>query len=385
MDCPDANGSLAPMKATIVVDPMFGDGGKGAAVDYLAEDADLIVRFNGGAQASHTIQDDEYLYHAGLLGSGLLRGIPVFLSEHVRVDLIAIGKEREALLQSPLQNRKPVVIIDLKALLVTPYHVEASQKAARVSQKGTTGMGVGESGRNAMAHPETAIVARDLTSRPKLIQKLWGQMWDYRSRLDPEKIADDFIRIAGSIVLQSWDARNHRKKTYIFEGSGGYYLDPEKGFRPYVTSTRTTPIHAVRMILEAGRQEEVYYEIVGVLPIFTTRHGPGPFPTEEPRLSRFLLPPGEVVTLGQGPKLSGWLDLDLAKAALKDMHVDKLHVSHLDLWETIPFWKVHYNGKTVDVATRAEMIKFIEYFTEVPISVVAYGPKRSDRRPYERE
>lgn len=372
------------MKATIVVDPLYGDGGKGAAVDYLAEDADLIVRFSGGAQANHTINDGRNVYQAGLLGSGFLRGVPVFLSEHVRVDLVAILREINTIASGPLKEYHPIIYVDPKALLVTPYHVEASQNRAASSKKGTTGMGVGESIRNAAAHPESAIHAGDLGSSSTLVQKLWEQAWDYRSKFNPENIASEMLEVAKHIRLQKWDP-HIGSGNIIFEGSGGYYIDPEKGFQPYVTSTRTTHINAVPMILEMGKDRKVSYEIVGVLPIFTTRHGPGPFQTEESRLIKFLLPPQETPTEGQGPVRVGWLDLDLAAAACKDMRVDKLHVSHLDMWDSIPFWKVFYQGFLREIPSRQALLDLIEETIDVPISVVAYGPKRSDRRPYERK
>lgn len=369
------------MKATIVVDPMFGDGGKGAAVDYLSEGAHMIVRFNGGAQADHTIQVGGNRVGVGLLGSGLLREIPVFLSEHVRVDLKAIQLELEALRHCPLSYLNPHVLVDERALLVTPYHVEASQKMARSSTKGTTGMGVGESSRNAVAHPETAIHATDLSSRPTLVQKLWGQAWDYRSMLSAEKIAEDMLIAASHIRIQNWEKYLwHRGQYYVFESSGGFYIDPVEGYQPYVTSTRTTQANAVPMILSMGKLEEVSYKIVGVLPILTTRHGPGTFPTEEYRLKPFFPTHLPESTPGQGPQRVGWLDLDLAANACKKMHVDELHVTHLDYWTRLPYWKVKKDGVLQELPDNIDyLLDLIEITTGVPVTVVGYGPKREDR------
>lgn len=365
------------MEATIVIDPLFGDGGKGAAVDWLAwaHHASLVVRYNGGAQASHTVVTPEgNKYSFGMLGSASFQRIPTFLSKYVRVDMRVLAAE---LADFP----DALVTLDPQAVLVTPYQVRESQKNASTSKKGTTGMGVGESGRYAEDHPESTLHAFDLFSEGVLYRKLKEQQSHYGDGFNLIGMVQSYQQIARRLQIKDWIsvAADYDYNHVIFEGSAGVLLDPVEGMKPHVTSTRTTSVNAWEMLNAIGLHGKKVHT-VGVLPIFGQRHGPGYFPTEDTRLKKHIPTPDLPENIeGQGAVRIGWLDLPLISRGCYLGIMDQLHVSHLDYFDRIPVWRVFTKSGWEYFRELPEYIDYIERYLNLPITVTAKGPKRNDR------
>ena len=380
-NCGDTNGVAAffisnygayIMHASIVTDLGFGDAGKGTMVDYLARQTSqaVIVRFNGGAQAAHNVHTACGKHHTfSQFGSGMLvPGTRTFLSHYVLFDPFALRNEADAL--SKLVPGDPLsrVIVDGGALTVTPFQKAANrvrESLRGAGRHGSVGMGIGETMADMLTFPELAVYAHDLRDLPLLFQKLKRQQElkqaEFGDRLSvvsesgvlpeevrllsdpnaPRYIAETMVELSRRFTLGSMSIlkRLSYEHPLIFEGAQGILIDEWHGFHPYTTWSTSTNKNANALLRDLGYLGPV--NRYGVVRAYSTRHGPGPFPSEDQGLTMALPDTHNVFGRWQGGFRVGWLDLPLTRYALAVSEgTDTILLTHLDRWAQLGEKKV---------------------------------------------
>lgn len=335
-------------KAHIVVGLGFGDEGKGALVDTLTDrhSAGLVVRYNGGAQAAHNVIANGVHHTFSMFGSGTLAGASTYLGPGVRVDPVAMKLEADQLKLLGISDPLSRLSISEDCLIVTPIHALISRQNAPIHQRGSCGMGVGVVARFEEANPGRGLRASDLSSLTITAMKLSLITSDLNiadQALVPSdtihEVAYSLCEWATSVAFlddKSWRWLRDSHDDLIFEGAQGILLDRKLGFTPYVTSSDTTTAEAIALL----NGWDGLIETIGVTRLAPTRHGPGPFPTEDPLL-RQALPEAHNRDGLQGAWRVGWPDLHLLDYAIHATpRIDSLAVSRMDDWTRIPSWKV---------------------------------------------
>lgn len=330
----------------IVADLGYGDAGKGGIVDWLcsrpaSRAVHAVVRYNGGAQAAHHVLSPRGSAHAfAQFGSGTFTpGVRTFLSRFMLVDPLAMVTEAAHLASLGVADPFGLVTVDRDALLTTPYHQAANrarESARGASRHGSCGMGIGETASYALRYPADAPRAGDCEAPRVLVRKL-GLLRD-RLAADagfalgavppPAVVADAYRAFAGRVTLAGDGhlARLLRTGPVVFEGAQGVLLDEWRGFHPYTTWSTTTFGNAAALLAEAG-QDAVR---LGVVRCYMTRHGPGPFVTEDPTLD--LPEPHNRDGRWQGPFRIGHLDAVALRYAVRACGgVDEVALTHLDV------------------------------------------------------
>lgn len=277
---------------SVVVGNAYGDEGKGLITDALSGGSTTVVRFNGGAQAGHTVELPDgrrHVFHS--FGSGTLQGAKTFLSRFMCVDPIAIRNEHQQLIHGfpDLFDVNDVcMVVDCYSPVTTPWDWllnQATEEARGDNRHGSCGYGVGETMRRHEESPYR-LYAMDLTSpmlREKLLslrpyyldlQKRTGVSIDQRRE---EKSIELFLARASYLCenfsIQPFDLTGLRSRgNIVFEGAQGLLLDREIGFFPYVTRSRTGLHNVNRLIGGDWREVGVYFPRRW----YMTRHGPGP-------------------------------------------------------------------------------------------------------------
>jgi adenylosuccinate synthase len=327
----------------IVVDLGYGDAGKGTVVDWFcsregSRPVHAVVRFNGGAQAAHHVITRDGRCHAfAQFGSGTFTpGVRTHLSRFVLVDPLALAAEAARLASLGVPSALDLLTVDRDALLATPYHRAANHAreiARGTGRHGSCGMGVGETASYALAYPDDAPRVGDCAMPRVLARKLAT----LRSRLTAElgplaapPVADacDAYRAFASrvkVVDSGYLARLLRAGPAVFEGAQGVLLDEWRGFHPYTTWSTTTFANAEQLLAEAGQTAAR----VGVTRCYMTRHGPGPFVTED--TSHNVPEPHNDHNQWQGAFRTGHLDAVALRYAIEVAgRVDGMAVTHLD-------------------------------------------------------
>jgi adenylosuccinate synthase len=334
---------------TIVVDLGHGDAGKGAVVDRLCSHppgggrpVHAVVRFNGGAQAGHNVVTPDGRHHTfAQFGSGTFTpGVHTHLSRFVLVDPLALAAEAAHLASAGVPGALDRLTVDRDALLTTPYHAAANrlrESARGAARHGSCGMGIGETAAYALAHPADAPTAGDCAAPRTLRRKLTRLRDRLTAELGPlaaPPVADcaaAFTAFADRVGLVSGDhlARLLRRGPVVFEGAQGVLLDEWHGFHPYTTWSTTTFRNAETLLAEAGQPGRALR--LGVVRTYTTRHGPGPLPTEDPALAHALPEPHNRTGPWQGAFRTGHFDAVAHAYAVEACGgVDALAITHLD-------------------------------------------------------
>lgn len=456
---------MVRQKATIVIDLGFGDSGKGTIVDYLARTSRVsaVVRFNGGGQAAHNVHTADGRHHTfAQFGSGtFVPGVRTHLSRFVLIDPPALLNEAEHLLKLGVPDALARLSIDEGALVVTPFHKAANRirESLRGSGKhGSVGMGVGETKADEIAFPYQAVHAGDMRSPETLVKKFrffqklkYDEFHDRLDEIGRDAALTDEVRLLSESEMPSMCAVAFWKQAMrlrivdaayvralalegdlIFEGAQGVLIDEWHGFHPYTTWSTATPDNARTLLAEIAFPGDV--ETIGVVRAYFTRHGVGPFPTEQSFLS--LVMPDEHNTFGrwqEGFRL-GWFDAVLARYAIRASGgVDALAVTNLDRIRKVPHAKVAtayrlafptrderaaivsrpgetdnvvlveslrkkpfltdlaYQETLTGIARRAEplyaefaspeaLVAMLERELRVPVTITSYGPSVGDKR-----
>ena len=359
------------MQAYIIVDLGFGDAGKGLLTDFLIRhlNADLVVRFNGGAQAAHNVVTPDGRHHTfSQFGAGtFLPHVRTYISRHVVIHPTALLVEGDALAANGVSDPFSRLRISDQALVITPFHQASNRIREMVRDKdrhGSCGVGVGETVEDALAHPEDRIQAQDLKDSLLLRRKLIAirrrkhvQMAVLcRSMPLSPVLAREFEIFEREVVLQAWIEAVARVSDLglvvsdsvlagwlsdaghaVFEGAQGVLLDEDVGFHPHTTWSRCTTANAENIIRELSPGAKVTR--LGVLRTHAVRHGPGPLPTETGDLASAVFEHNRS-NQWQGAVRYGWFDAVLARYALAATGgIDTLALTHLDLLARLKSWK----------------------------------------------
>ena len=329
------------MTHDVIVGLGFGDEAKGATVDWLCttKDVKAVIRYNGGPQAAHNVVQPDGRHHEfAQFGSGTFHGVPTHLSEHMLVNPFNLMAEYEHLKTVGCEDALNNLTIAREALLVTPIHVAANRR--REDQRGSlrhgsTGQGVGETRSYAIRFQGYAPRIGDMAV-PGVMKVLLERLQEhYESEFGDlgdvppvDELVDMYFRLSAvlRIVPRSYVNTLLDSGDCVFEGAQGVLLDESFGFHPHTTWTNTTA-HNARALLDGRRARTI-----GLTRSYHTRHGAGPFPTENYETETLSLPELHNDTgIYQGSWRVGALDLTLLKYAVHVVGaVDTIGVSHMD-------------------------------------------------------
>jgi adenylosuccinate synthase len=313
----------------VVIGAQWGDEGKGKIVDYLAADARLIVRFSGGANAGHTIVLGGQQYALHLVPSGILYpDKTVILGSGMVIDPEALFSELSGLESRGVDWTGRVLVSDRAHIVLPSYRrVDKEMEAARRRPIGTTGRGIGVA--YAAKAARDGVRLADLNDPARLENlgeedRTWLEPW--RERLEPMSI--DLVPYL----------RSRRNAYVLFEGAQGALLDLDTGSYPYVSSGMSCAAGAAA---QGGIGPRAIDRILGVFKAYTTRVGNGPFPTEfdpasQGALDSHIRETGREygVTTGR-PRRCGYLDLVALRYAVTANSIDKLVLTHLDVYDEL--------------------------------------------------
>ena len=351
------------MSAIIVIGSQWGDEGKGKVVDYLAEQANVVVRYSGGNNAGHTVVVKDEAYKLQLLPSGILyKGKTCVLGNGVVIDPEAILKEINGMKERGIDTSS--LRISTRAQVLLPYHRrqdEAEEVARGEFKIGTTKRGIGPCYMDKVARcgirivdlmdPEefAAKLKHNLTAKNELLVKLYGaEPFEYEPMLKQYLAFAEQLRpyVADTTYLLN-DALDKGEKV-LFEGAQATLLDLDHGTYPYVTSSN--PI-AGGACTGAGVGPGKIDKVVGVVKAYTTRVGEGPFPTElHCKMGDTIREAGhEFGTVTGRPRRCGWLDACIVKYAGQVSGLDALAITRLDILDGLDSIKLcvgyRYNGE----------------------------------------
>ena len=418
------------MTTTVVLGAQWGDEGKGKVTDFFASEADLVVRFQGGNNAGHTIVVNEETIKLSLTPSGVLYSscIPVIASGCV-VDLGVLMSELEMLKEKNIDTSK--LKLSSNAHLIMPYHKlldELIETKLGKNMIGTTKRGIGpcyadkiqrqgirvqdlfdekifEEKVSTILEDKNEIITKIYNDKPFVLEEILSEFSEYRDTVK-EIMTDTSLLISNAIT---------EGKNVLFEGAQGTLLDIDHGTYPFVTSSNTTSGNAA---IGSGIGPRDIDKIVGVTKAYISRVGTGPFLTEqENEVGDFLIEKGAEYGVVTGRKRRcGWLDLVSLKYSVRVNSLTELFITKLDVLSGLNELKLNiayeingsevtdfprqqrvlYDGKPIyktfkgweedisdttsfeDLPNEAkEYIKFIEDFIKVPITFISVGPERN--------
>ncbi len=419
------------MSAFIVIGAQWGDEGKGKMTDYLAEDADVVVRFQGGNNAGHTVEVGDKQYKLHLIPSGILYDDKTnVIGNGVVVDPKALFEEIEYLEGVGVKVTPEKLLISDRAQLIMPYHKvldKLKEKARGKNDIGTTGKGIGpcytdkyercgirvcdlmhedvfEEKLRENVEAKNLYITKVLGGEPLNVDEILKEYLELGKRMRPF-VKDTSVKIYDAIKAD---------KNVLFEGAQGMLLDIDYGTYPYVTSSNTT---AGGVASGSGIGPRMITNAVGIAKAYTTRVGKGPFPTElNDETGVWIREKGHEygVTTGRSRRC-GWLDLVILKTAVRVSGLTSLAVTKIDTLAGLDKIKVcvgyKFNGEVIDYFPASledlakcepvyeefegwddsvadarsydelsenakKYIERIEEFTDTNVSIVSVGPKR---------
>ena len=344
------------MNNLVVVGCQWGDEGKGKLVDYLGEKADIIVRFQGGNNAGHTIVIGEKTFKLSLLPSGILRDDKLsIIGNGVVLDPWALKKEIDLLEKMGITISKNKLMIAENVSLILPFHKELDslrENLAGAKKIGTTGRGIGPAyedkvGRRSvrLSDLNNPILLRARLERSlahhNVLMKGYNKP-EYSISLIEDKLKEitSFISKFSISVWQELDDKKNKNKTILFEGAQGSLLDVDFGTYPYVTSSNTL---APAASIGSGVSAKRINTVLGIVKAYTTRVGEGPFPTElvNDKVGEHLAAVGhEKGTVTGRDRRCGWFDAALVKQTCILNGVDGIAITKLDVLDGLKELKI---------------------------------------------
>jgi adenylosuccinate synthase len=352
------------MANVAIIGAQWGDEGKGKVVDWLASRADIVVRFQGGHNAGHTLVVGNQTYKLSLLPSGVVRGKLGIIGNGVVLDPNALLEEIARVKGQGLDVGPHNLRIAENTPLILPLHsaIDKAREVARGKNAiGTTGRGIGPAyedkvARRAirlcdLAEPETLSGKLDelLLHHNTLLAGLGAQTFEKQALLDALLALAPKLLPFSEAVWERLDAARIEGKRVMFEGAQAVMLDVDHGTYPYVTSSNTVAGNAAA---GAGVGPHSIGTILGIAKAYTTRVGAGPFPTELfDDTGKLLGQRGhEFGTVTGRPRRCGWFDACLVRQAVKVGGVQGLALTKLDVLDGLPELKVctayRINGET---------------------------------------
>lgn len=415
-----------------VVGAQWGDEGKGKIVDWLSERADVVVRFQGGHNAGHTLVIDGVVYKLSLLPSGIVRpGKRSIIGNGVVVDPWALVEEIETIGQQGVSVTPDRLKLAWNAALILPVHRgldHAAEAALGDAKIGTTGRGIGPAYEDKIAR--RAVRVCDLADPNDLADRVDNLLAHHNAlrrglgapEADRNELLDALLTIAPRIlpfaddVWATLEQARLAGDRILFEGAQGTMLDVDHGTYPFVTSSNTVPGQAAA---GSGVAPSAVGYVLGITKAYTTRVGAGPFPTEqENEIGETLGERGrEFGTVTGRRRRCGWFDAVMVRQAVKMAGVSGIALTKLDVLDGLPELKVctgyRLNGEAFDhlpigisrqaaiepvyetvegwsqstagarrwadlPATAVKYIRRIEELIGAPVAMVSTSPERQD-------
>ncbi|QLK57986.1 adenylosuccinate synthase [Ehrlichia ruminantium] len=419
------------MTNIVVVGLQWGDEGKGKVVDWLSNNADAVVRFQGGNNAGHTIVIQEKTYKLNLLPSSILHNNKLsIIGNGVVLDPYALMSEIDNLRINGININTQNLVISESCPLVLNIHKEADTLFEQLRQNtiGTTNKGIGPCYADKISR--RALRVCDLFDKKDILYNKVNNLLNYHNLLrqnfnilpiEASKLVDELLDIAPKIlpfVKPVWKVIHdltQQNKTIIFEGAQGTFLDIDHGTYPFVTSSNTI---APQAFVGGGINLSHSSCVLGVIKAYTTRVGNGPFFTEQKNeIGKSMFERGnEIGTVSNRERRCGWFDAVLAKQAIILSGVSGLVLTKLDvldqfseikictqykydgviydyipassyvqnnlepIYETVSGWKENTFGSVTyeDLPKNAiSYIKKIEEILKVPVYLISTGPERN--------
>ncbi|OUX32914.1 MAG: adenylosuccinate synthase [Pelagibacteraceae bacterium TMED268] len=420
------------MKNVVVVGSQWGDEGKGKIVDWLSSEADIVVRFQGGHNAGHTLVIDGVTYKLRLLPSGIVRKDKVsIIGNGVVVDPWALLDEIKEIKSKGIELTEKNLIISEAANLILPFHREMDEireDAAGKAKIGTTRRGIGPAYEDKVGRRSIRVM--DLISEKNLDNRLETVLMHHnairkglgKSIYKKDKLKQDLLKIAPEILKYSqpvWKKIDEFKlqgKKILFEGAQGILLDVDHGTYPFVTSSNTVASAAAT---GSGCGPNSINYVLGITKAYTTRVGEGPFPTElKNEIGEKLGTIGkEFGTVTSRKRRCGWFDGVLVRQTIKISGIDGIALTKLDvldeldeikmciayevenkkidylpaavddqlkakpIYKNFKGWKCSTKGikKFDDLPENAKIyIKELEKFIETKVASISTSPERKD-------
>ena len=355
------------MKNVVVVGSQWGDEGKGKIVDWLSSEADIVVRFQGGHNAGHTLVIDKKVFKLRLLPSGIVReGKISILGNGVVIDPWALLAEIDEIRKKGIDVNPNNFMISESASLILPFHQEMDEireNAAGKGKIGTTKRGIGPCYEDKVGRRSIRVMdLRSKTNLEKRLETVLAHHNSIRKGLKKKiykkaeikkkllKIAPNILKFAQPVWLKLDQFKKERKKI-LFEGAQGILLDVDHGTYPYVTSSNTVPATAAT---GSGLGPDKIGYILGITKAYTTRVGSGPFPTElKDKTGKILGERGnEFGTVTARKRRCGWFDAVLVRQTIKISGINAIALTKLDVLDELDEIKmcVEYelNGKKIN-------------------------------------
>ncbi len=420
------------MANVTVVGAQWGDEGKGKIVDWLSERADIVVRFQGGHNAGHTLVIGDNTYKLSLLPSGVVRpGKLGVIGNGVVVDPWALTQEIEQLNSQGVAVSRENLRIAENATLILPPHRELDvlrEAAAGTGKIGTTGRGIGPAYEDKVGR--RAIRVQDLRNLDTLGPKVDRILVHHNAlrrglgqpELSKEKLMAELAEIAPKILPfmdVTWDLLNRARRTgkrILFEGAQGALLDIDHGTYPFVTSSNTI---AAQAATGSGLGPRAIGNVLGIAKAYTTRVGSGPFPTElDDEIGNRLGERGhEFGTVTGRKRRCGWFDATLVRQTIKVAGIDGIALTKLDVldgfdeikvgvgyklngedfdrfpagqdaqariepvYKTLEGWTQSTRGARSWADLPAQAVKYVRYIEELiecPVTLLSTSPERDD-------
>ena len=408
-----------------VIGLQWGDEGKGKIVDYLSEDFDLVVRYQGGNNAGHTVIVDETTYKLNLIPSGVIRGKICFLGQGVVLDPNHFSNEYD---QIKKKINNPKIYLSSNISLILDYHKQLdkiNESILNTEKKiGTTSKGIGPAYQDKVGRK--SIKLYDLKSKKIIEEKMHSIKKFYdpilesfnESKINIEQTIHDLLSfydvVNELIVDNSQIKKEFKNKKILFEGAQGALLDLDHGSYPFVTSSNTVSSNIV-----IGSALQVDYQTVGIFKAYATRVGNGPFPSELfDDIGDYIAEKGvEIGTVTKRKRRCGWLDLVSLKYSCEINRVNELCMTKADVLNNLSEIKVckSYNSKKYEDVNFSESdileslslensdfevfstwgeiedlsnfetlpdnlkkyISYIENYLNIPIKIISLGPERN--------
>ena len=420
------------MSNVTVVGAQWGDEGKGKIVDWLSEKADVIVRFQGGHNAGHTLVVNNITYKLKLLPSGIVRKNKIsIIGNGVVIDPWALLDEIKQIEKLGVKISEKNLYIAENATLILPLHRDLDgirEDAKNTDNIGTTRRGIGPAYEDKIGRRGVRVM--DLGNIKNLSKKIDMILFHHnlirkglkKKSINKKKLMRDLIKISSKILKYSkpvWkkiDEFKKKKKIIVFEGAQGMLLDVDHGTYPFVTSSNTV---AGSASIGTGCGPDTINYILGIVKAYTTRVGEGPFPTElKNQIGNKIGKRGkEFGTVTNRKRRCGWFDAVLVKQSctisgtkgialtkidvlddFKDIYICiayKLNGKKIDYFpsslhdqsKVIPVYK-KFNGWLTNTSgikkwqnlpkNAQKYIKFIKNYCNVKISSISTSPKRED-------
>jgi len=420
------------MRNVVVVGSQWGDEGKGKIVDWLSSEADVVVRFQGGHNAGHTLVIDGVTYKLRLLPSGIVRKNKIsIIGNGVVVDPWALLEEIKEIKSKGVDVDENNLILSESANLILPFHKEMDEireDAAGKAKIGTTRRGIGPAYEDKIGRRSIRVM--DLISESNLDHRLETVLIHHnairkglgKKIFKKDNLKKDLLKIAPEILKFSqpvWkkiDEFKQQNKKILFEGAQGILLDVDHGTYPFVTSSNTVASNAAT---GTGCGVNTINYVLGITKAYTTRVGEGPFPTElKDDIGEILGKRGkEFGTVTSRKRRCGWFDGVLVRQTIKISGINGIALTKLDVLDELdeikmcvgyqlrnkkidylpaafedqlevkPIYKIFkgWNTSTQGIKSFKELpenaqvyIKGLEKFIETKVASISTSPERKD-------